>query len=320
MSEENGNKPQIFGLMAKILSEIGAIAKTRQNQQQGYAFRGIDDMYNALHPLFAEHGVFNTPRVLHKGVSERVTNSGSTLRFVELTVAYDFFASDGSSVTVETVGEAMDAGDKASNKAMSAAHKYALIQAFCIPTGEAPDADFTTQPESRPAGQQTPRTEAKADVPPCPECGGAMWDNRATKKGRQPDFSCKNKADCGKGIWLEDEAGKLTPQEAAISLLMQQAEKLLPPTSKKLAQLRGITDPNELGKKVQILVDLAKKKDADLRKKAGDDPEEKERLALIERILAAWPMEAVEKELNGRDINGLTLDALIELESSIVPF
>lgn len=315
MSEENGNKPLIFGIMSKILSEIGAISKTRRNEQQGYAFRGIDDMYNALHPLFAEHGVFNTPRVLHKAVSERITNSGSTLRFVELTVAYDFFASDGSSVTVETVGEAMDAGDKASNKAMSAAHKYALIQAFCIPTGEAPDADFDSPPESRPKSHSAP----KKDVPNCPDCGGAMWDNRETKKGRQPDFKCKDKDNCGKAVWLEDEAGKLTPQEAAIAGLMAQAEKLLPPTSKKLAQLRGITDPNELGQKVQILVDLAKKKDADMAKNAAD-PAEAERLTLIEKILAGNPIDLIEKELGGRDINGLSLDALIQLETDLVPF
>ncbi len=156
-------------------------------------------------------------------------------------------------------------------------------------------------------------------LPKCPDCGGAVWDNRATKKGRQPDFKCKDKT-CGKGIWLEDAAGKLTPDEAAIAGLMAQAEKLLPPTSKKLAQLRGISDPNELGEKVQILVDLAKKKDADLRKRSGDDPEEKERLALIDRILAGNPLGDIERELGGRDINGLNLDALIQLESDLVPF
>lgn len=53
---------------------------------------------------------------------------------------------------------------------------------------------------------------------------------------------------------------KETPDQVAIRELMAQAEKLLPPDSKKLAQLRGIKDPNELGKKVQILVDLKNQK------------------------------------------------------------
>jgi hypothetical protein len=147
-----------------------------------------------------------------------------------------------------------------------------------------------------------------------------MWDNRATKKGRQPDFKCKDKDNCGKAVWIEDNAGKLTPDEAAIAGLMAQAEKLLPPDSKKLAHLRGISDPDELGKKVQILVDVAKRKDAELRKRAADDPGEKERLALIDRILTSWPMEAIERELKGRDINDLNLDALIQLEADITPF
>lgn len=35
----------------------------------------------------------------------------------------------------------MDTGDKASNKAMSSAMKYALCQIFCIPTANMPDPD-----------------------------------------------------------------------------------------------------------------------------------------------------------------------------------
>jgi hypothetical protein len=58
---------------------------------------------------------------------------------------FDFVAaSDGSKHTVKTYGEAMDSGDKATNKAMSAAYKYAAFQAFCIPTEGDNDADATT--------------------------------------------------------------------------------------------------------------------------------------------------------------------------------
>ena len=38
----------------------------------------------------------------------------------------------------------MDSGDKATNKAMSAAYKYAALQTFCIPTEGDNDADATT--------------------------------------------------------------------------------------------------------------------------------------------------------------------------------
>ncbi len=38
----------------------------------------------------------------------------------------------------------------------------------------------------------------------CPDCGGPMWDNRQTKKNpKQPDFKCKDKDGCGKGVWVK---------------------------------------------------------------------------------------------------------------------
>ena len=56
-------------------------------------------------------------------------------------IKYTFFATDGTFVSATMAGEAADSGDKASNKAMSIAHKYALLQVFCIPTDDAKDPD-----------------------------------------------------------------------------------------------------------------------------------------------------------------------------------
>ena len=42
----------------------------------------------------------------------------------------------------------MDSGDKASNKALSIAFKYACFQVFCIPTEEMKDPDAETPPDS----------------------------------------------------------------------------------------------------------------------------------------------------------------------------
>lgn len=257
MNEDNGQPKEIYGRMASILSAVEAISKGRQNAEQHYKFRGIDDVYNMLHPLLSEHKVFCLPRMLAEETSERTTAKGTVLRFVKLTMAYDFFAPDGSSVTAEVVGEAMDAGDKAANKAMSAAHKYALLQTFCIPTGDAVDSEQDTY-EVEPGGKAASRSNAAPE--PCPDCSGPMWDNRETKTGRQPDFKCKDKG-CNKAVWLEDKP-KETPEQVAIRELMAQAEKLLPPTSKKLAEMRSVTDPNELGRKVQILIDLKREKEA----------------------------------------------------------
>ena len=127
------------------LSTVG-ITKDRRNMQgSGYNFRGIDDVYNTIAPLLAKHGLCILPRVLARECVERVSQKGGALFYVTVEVEFDFVAAeDGSKHTVKTFGEAMDSGDKATNKAMSAAYKYAAFQAFSIPTEADNDADAHT--------------------------------------------------------------------------------------------------------------------------------------------------------------------------------
>lgn len=130
--------------VAKHLSEIG-IKKTGKNTTQNFQFRSIDAVYNALSPALVKHGLLILPRIIERNVTERQTRNGGSLFYVTVKAEFDFIAiEDGSKHTVTTFGEAMDAGDKATNKAMSIAYKYAAFQAFCIPTEETaidPDAE-----------------------------------------------------------------------------------------------------------------------------------------------------------------------------------
>lgn len=128
--------------VARDMAEVG-ISKDRENRQQGFAFRGIDQVYNALAPMLAKHGLVILPRITERNVTERVTPKGAVLLYVVVKAEFDFVATeDGSKHTVVTYGEAMDSGDKATNKAMSIAYKYAAFQTFCIPTEQtAIDAD-----------------------------------------------------------------------------------------------------------------------------------------------------------------------------------
>lgn len=138
------------------------ITKVRRNQQQGYNFRGIDDVYNALAPLLAKHKLCILPRILSREVVERQTMKGNALFYVTVEAEFDFVASeDGSKHVVRTYGEAMDSADKATNKAMSAAYKYAAFQAFAIPTEGDNDADGTAH-DHKPAAI-TEKDRAAAD-------------------------------------------------------------------------------------------------------------------------------------------------------------
>jgi hypothetical protein len=160
----------IYEAIPAILSDVEAIAKNRHNKQQGFAFRGIDDVMNTLHPLFAKHKVFPTCEFSEMTRSERETKSGGTMFVVTMKAKYTLYASDGSSVSTSAVGEGQDSGDKATNKAMSACYKYAMFQLLCIPT-EAVDADEETPEQVKPAsGLKRDRERPPARQPePTPE-------------------------------------------------------------------------------------------------------------------------------------------------------
>jgi len=128
--------------VARDMAETG-ISKDSENKAQKFKFRGIDAVYNALAPALVRHGLLILPRMTERTVAERKSSSGGALFYVTVKAEFDFVGTeDGSVHTVSTYGEAMDSGDKATNKAMSIAYKYAAFQAFCIPTEEtAIDAD-----------------------------------------------------------------------------------------------------------------------------------------------------------------------------------
>jgi hypothetical protein len=137
----------VYQCIAKVSEKLSkeGISKSRSNEQQHYKFRGIDDVYNALAPILAEVGLVVIPRILSREMAERVTKNGGVLFYVTVEAEFDFVSiADGSKVTARTYGEAMDSGDKATNKAMSAAYKYVAFQTFCIPTEGNNDADATT--------------------------------------------------------------------------------------------------------------------------------------------------------------------------------
>ena len=129
---------KVYQAINKVQADLArvGISKARTNSQgAGYKFRGIDDVFNALSPLLATHGLCILPRMLTRACEERMSKSGGNLFYVTVEAEFDLVAAeDGSKHTIRTFGEAMDSGDKATNKAMSAAYKYAAMQAFSIPT------------------------------------------------------------------------------------------------------------------------------------------------------------------------------------------
>lgn len=203
--------PKVYAAIATVMGKLSkeGIAKNRNNSQQGYKFRGIDDVYNALAPYLSESKLLILPRVLSREVTERQTQKGGTLFYVVLDVEFDLVSGeDGSKHTIKVVGEAMDSADKATNKAMSAAYKYACMEAFCIPTEGDNDADGTTH-EIKPAELPEGYEKWKADMGAVADEGTARlqdaWKasaptlrNHATRHDLQWWNGCKAKAEKSK--------------------------------------------------------------------------------------------------------------------------
>jgi len=144
----------IYKAISGVMSEVGAIEKTSQNTQQGFMYRGIDSVMNALQPLMIKYKIFVTPTILEHIREERTTAKGTNLIYSIITISYRFYAEDGSHVDAVVIGEGMDTGDKASNKAMSVAFKYACFQVFCIPTEDMHDPDAEIPENSKPKNNE----------------------------------------------------------------------------------------------------------------------------------------------------------------------
>lgn len=150
----------IYQTISDVMSEIGAIGKDTKNQQQGFMYRGIDAVMNALNPALVKHKLFVVPEVLEQTREERQNKNGTNLIYSICKIKYTFFAEDGSSVSATVIGEGMDSGDKATNKAMSIAFKYACFQVFCIPTEEMVDPNAEVH-EVKPKTEKPKKTQTE---------------------------------------------------------------------------------------------------------------------------------------------------------------
>ena len=173
-------KQLIFEKIPLIMKEVWVVWKNKNNTQQWYKFRGIDDMYNALNKTMSENKVFITSEVLERIREEKQSKNWGTLIYTTLRMKFKFYAEDWSYVESTTEWEAMDSWDKSTNKAMSVAYKYALMQIFCIPTEEEKDTELQS-PEIATKPQEKPQTNS-LDHWVCNKCNAPMVKSPSTWK------------------------------------------------------------------------------------------------------------------------------------------
>ena len=133
----------IIEALSAVALDVGAVAKKQRNQQQGFVFRGVDAVVNAVSGPMRKHGVIVVPEIVEKDLRESRTAKGAVMANVYVTVRYTFYGPEGDAVAATVAAESFDSGDKATAKAMSVALRTALLQTLLLPTDE-PDPDLAT--------------------------------------------------------------------------------------------------------------------------------------------------------------------------------
>ena len=142
------SKLSIAQALNEVMKAVGGIAKKDRNQAQGFNFRGIDSVVNAVSPQLQKFGVVVVPSVEDYSYDTvEIGRNRTAMGHVKVKVTYTFIGANGDAIKTTVVGEAMDSGDKATAKAMSVAFRTALLQALCLPTDE-PDPDATSYERS----------------------------------------------------------------------------------------------------------------------------------------------------------------------------
>jgi len=227
---------KIYRAINAVQAELAAtgISKDRRNQQQGYNFRGIDDVYNALAPVLAKNGLCILPRILSRECTERQARQGGALFNVVVEAEFDLIAvEDGSKHTIRTFGEAMDSADKATNKAMSAAYKYAAMQAFAIPTEGDNDADATTH-DVAPRGQAAPRGKTTQKPPDSSGPNAGSDDAIAYMAEWQTYIDNEDSEQTIRATWAREK-----PRRAAAGLTEPQVAEMMTAMKKRFDEIRA---------------------------------------------------------------------------------
>lgn len=186
--------PRIFTVLNSVMRDVMPVSKDKENQQQRYKFRGVDDAMSAMAGPMRTHGLFILPSI----IEHRAERRGEKMTHVVIKMQYHVYGPAGDCLVADVPGEASDFADKATNKAQSAALKYLLFTLFMIPVDgrsiDDGDRETLTPPaehraeraqqrrgqQQRGQRQQQPRRSSRAEAGP--------WEQPPAQQGPRSDY------------------------------------------------------------------------------------------------------------------------------------
>lgn len=167
----------IHEAIVAVMEQVGYVRKQR-GANLNYTYAGEAALIAALRPWMVQYGIYLSVSDIAEVVEQDIPRERGISWRVSLTSRVRFVHSPSATyIDVAARGEAMDVSDKANNKAMTAALKYALRQTFLIETGDDPDdhQPLVARPNAAVA-PTAPAAPAAAAPPAEPEPDGAEVD------------------------------------------------------------------------------------------------------------------------------------------------
>lgn len=196
--------------VCRVMQAVSYVRKDKQMQGGGsYQYVSIEAIIDKLRPEMIRHGLVLLP------VGLEPLHQGDHGRQVHLRLKYTFdlvHHHSGETRQIVVVGEGMDVGDKAGNKCMTAARKYALVMAFNIETGTDPDNTPSSSQERAPAQQ---RQQSQQSAP-----AGTPKDNLPLRgEALRAVTTCKSRKDMSDimaAVKRDADDGQLSPVDLEV--------------------------------------------------------------------------------------------------------
>lgn len=150
----------LYQKINKISVEIGVMEKTGRNQSQGYSFIEQSVIVAKVRELCEKYGITIIPATIERRLDRfdvtRGTGKSGVDTHVQVKSEFLIVNSDKPEENFSIVwdgGEAIDSGDKATNKAITASQKYFYMKLFNISDKEDSDLESPEEPKDRKPSQ-----------------------------------------------------------------------------------------------------------------------------------------------------------------------